>query len=80
MESGLIRRRFYLVVYVYIIKGNDMELMIENKVLHYPQLDTILMVETFIREHSGEFKKNRYGRTFQEDDVPDLFIDIRISI
>ena len=34
-----------------------MELMIENKVLHYPQLDTILMVETFIREHSGEFKK-----------------------
>jgi len=26
-------------------------------VLHYPQLDTVLMVEDFIREHSGDFKK-----------------------
>jgi hypothetical protein len=26
-------------------------------VLHYPQLDTVLMVEEFIKEHSGEFKK-----------------------
>ena len=26
-------------------------------ILHYPQLDTILMVEEFIREHSGEYKK-----------------------
>ena len=25
--------------------------------LHSPQLDTELMVESFIREHSGEFKK-----------------------
>jgi hypothetical protein len=25
--------------------------------LHSPQLDTVLMVESFIREHSGEFKK-----------------------
>ena len=29
----------------------------EQIILHYPQLDTILMVEEFIREHSGEFKK-----------------------
>lgn len=28
-----------------------------NNILHYPQLDTVLMVEEFIREHSGEFKK-----------------------
>lgn len=28
-----------------------------NKILHYPQLDTVLMVEEFIRENSGEFKK-----------------------
>ena len=28
-----------------------------NKVLHYPQLDTVLMVEEFIRSHSGEYKK-----------------------
>lgn len=27
------------------------------KALHSPQLDTILMVESFIKEHSGEFKK-----------------------
>lgn len=26
-------------------------------ILHYPQLDTVLMVEDFIKEHSGEFKK-----------------------
>lgn len=28
-----------------------------KEVLHYPQLDTVLMVEEFIREHSGEYKK-----------------------
>ncbi|MBI4145791.1 hypothetical protein HY489_00465 [Candidatus Woesearchaeota archaeon] len=28
-----------------------------KNVLHYPQLDTVLMVENFIREHSGDFKK-----------------------
>jgi hypothetical protein len=26
-------------------------------VIHYPRLDTILTVEEFIREHSGEYKK-----------------------
>ena len=26
-------------------------------ILHYPQLDTVLMVEEFIREHGGEYKK-----------------------
>lgn len=29
----------------------------ESKAIHSPQLDTILMVELFIKEHSGEFKK-----------------------
>ena len=28
-----------------------------RNVLHYPQLDTVLMVERFIREHGGEYKK-----------------------
>ena len=28
-----------------------------SKIYHYPRLDTVLMVEEFIREHSGEFKK-----------------------
>lgn len=30
--------------------------MIKN-ILRYPRLDTVLMVEEFIRDHSGEFKK-----------------------
>lgn len=34
-----------------------MESVSETKVLHYPQLDTILMVEEFIRDHSGEYMK-----------------------
>lgn len=29
----------------------------EKEILHYPQLDTVLMVEKFIQETSGEFKK-----------------------
>ena len=31
--------------------------MLRRNILHYPQLDTILRVEDFIRENSGEFKK-----------------------
>lgn len=31
--------------------------MLERNILHYPQLDTILRMEDFIREHSGEYKK-----------------------
>jgi len=35
-----------------------MALLIQKKqILHYPQLDTVLMVEEFIKEYSGEFKK-----------------------
>jgi hypothetical protein len=29
----------------------------EKKVIHQPKLDTIRMVERFIEEHSGEYKK-----------------------
>ena len=29
----------------------------KNEILHYPRLDTVLMVEEFIKKHSGEFKK-----------------------
>ena len=29
----------------------------EIKIIHYPQLDTVLMVEEFIHKHSGEYKK-----------------------
>lgn len=31
--------------------------MSKKNILHYPQLDTVLMVEDFIRENSGEYKK-----------------------
>ena len=30
-----------------------------QKILHYPQLDSVLMVEKFIYDNSGEFKKKR---------------------
>ncbi len=29
----------------------------QKNILHYPQLDTVLMVEEFIRKHSGRYKK-----------------------
>lgn len=31
--------------------------MKQKKILHYPQLDTVLMVEKFIKDNSGEYKK-----------------------
>jgi hypothetical protein len=31
--------------------------LMEKPILHYPQLDTVLMVEEFIKKHGGEFKK-----------------------
>ncbi len=34
-----------------------MEMLKEKKILHYPQLDTVLMVEEFIKEHNGEYKR-----------------------
>ena len=33
------------------------QLLSQKNILHYPQLDTVLMVEEFIRENSGEYKK-----------------------
>ncbi len=41
-----------------------MEQSFERKgILHYPQLDTVLMVEEFIRAHSGEYKKKSLWET-----------------
>lgn len=45
----------YKMLYKYI--QQRLIRMVKRKVLHYPQLDTVLMVEKFMREHSGEFKK-----------------------
>ena len=33
--------------------------MTSQSILHYPQLDTILMVEDFIQKHDGEYKKRK---------------------
>ncbi|MFH1752155.1 MAG: hypothetical protein ABH821_04440 [archaeon] len=29
----------------------------QTEVIHFPRLDTVLMVEEFVKNHSGEFKK-----------------------
>jgi len=34
-----------------------MKQLLKKQILHYPQLDTVLMVEEFIRKRGGEFKK-----------------------
>ncbi len=31
----------------------------KNKIIRYPRLDTILMVEDFIKKHDGEYKKRK---------------------
>jgi hypothetical protein len=36
-----------------------MELLKKRNILHYPQLDTVLMVEEFIRKHSGEYRRKQ---------------------
>ena len=33
------------------------QILIQKNILHYPQLDTVLMVEEFIKDNSGEYKK-----------------------
>jgi hypothetical protein len=35
------------------------QIMAKKNILHYPQLDTVLMVENFIRDNSGEFGKRQ---------------------
>jgi len=35
----------------------NMKQKIVKEVIHYPQLDTVLMVEEFIKENGGEYKK-----------------------
>lgn len=34
-------------------------MMDTENILRYPRLDTVLMVEEFIREHDGDFKKRK---------------------
>ena len=34
-------------------------IMDTENILRYPRLDTVLMVEEFVKEHDGEFKKRK---------------------
>lgn len=36
-----------------------MELLKEKDILRYPRLDTVLMVEEFIKKHDGEYKRKK---------------------
>ena len=47
-------RKIFIVIQVCITMPQE---TLRKDILHYPQLDTILMVEEFIREKSGEYKK-----------------------
>ena len=57
----LVRNRMVLRIKKFIYSGYihlyNMVKAIKKQVLHYPQLDTVLMVEEFIRKRGGEFKK-----------------------
>ncbi len=47
----------FCYIYLYNKDAAPMTAKSKNNILHYPQLDTVLMVEEFIKEHSGEYKK-----------------------
>ncbi len=40
-----------------VAEQEEMKFNIENIIARSPRLDTIVMVEEFIKEHSGEYKK-----------------------
>ena len=48
-------RKIYKVTH--IVNTTMPQAAFQKNILYYPQLDTILMVEEFIRENPGEYKK-----------------------
>lgn len=44
-------------IYTYITSMKQVSIHKKKDVLHYPQLDTVLMVEKYIQQKSGEYKK-----------------------
>ncbi len=36
---------------------------VQKPILHYPRLDTVLMIEKFIKENSGDFKKSKLWKS-----------------
>ena len=53
-SAATLNTRFKCYIYLY---NKKYPVTSEARAVHSPQLDTILMVESFIREHSGEYKK-----------------------
>ena len=49
-ESKVLNMFSYIHLY-------NLKKIIKKSILHYPQLDTVLMVEEFIRDNGGEYKK-----------------------
>jgi hypothetical protein len=47
-----------------------------SSVLHYPRLDTVLMVEESIKKHSGEFKKKKLWQSLPKKVMYQTFCTI----
>jgi len=43
--------------YISYICLYNMNILKKKQIIHYPQLDTVLMVEEFVKKHGGEFRK-----------------------
>jgi len=46
---------------------------VKTEVLHYPRLDTVLMIERFIKDHSGEFTKTNLWRALPKGTMYQTF-------
>ena len=49
------------------------QVMLNKNILHYPQLDTILRMERFIRENSGEYKKKALWKALPKKTIYQTF-------
>jgi len=48
----------------------------KKMIMHYPQLDTILMVEEFVRRHSGEYTRTGLWRSLPKKTMYQTFLVI----
>jgi hypothetical protein len=46
--------KFKYLCYIHLY---NMTILKKKPIIHYPQLDTVLMVEAFIKKHGGEYRK-----------------------
>ena len=50
------------------------EMIETKKILRFPRLDTVIMVERFIKEHDGEFKKRALWESLPKRQCTRLFV------